>query len=92
MYKVFEKVGYSKEVVDDKFRGMINAFKFGAPPHAGCAPGVDRIVMLILDEPNLREVVAFPPNGKGEDLLMGSPSKVSKKQLKELHIKLDVEE
>jgi aspartyl-tRNA synthetase len=88
MYKTFEKVGYSKEVVDDKFKGMINAFKFGVPPHAGAAPGIDRIVMLLLDEPNLREIIAFPPNGKGVDLMMGSPSEVSEKQLKELHIEL----
>ena len=88
MYKAFEKVGYSKEAVDDKFGGMINAFKYGAPPHAGCAPGIDRIVMLIVDEDNLREVTAFPTNGRGEDLLMNAPSVVSEMQLRELHIKL----
>lgn len=88
MYKAFETVGYSKEAVDNKFGGMISAFKYGAPPHAGCAPGIDRIVMLIIDEENLREVTAFPTNGKGEDLLMNAPSSVSEMQLRELHIKL----
>lgn len=88
MYKAFEKVGYSKEAVDTKFGGMISAFKYGAPPHAGCAPGIDRIVMLIVDEDNLRQVTAFPTNGKGEDLLMNAPSTVNEMQLRELHIKL----
>jgi len=87
-YKAFEIVGYSKEEVDSKFGGIINAFRYGAPPHAGCAPGIDRIVMLILDEENLREVTAFPTNGKGEDLLMNAPSEVSEEQLRELHIKV----
>ena len=88
MYKAFEKVGHSKEFVDANFSGMINAFKFGAPAHGGCAIGVERVIMLLLDEPNLREVIAFPANGKGVDLLMGSPSVVEEKQLRELHIKL----
>lgn len=88
MYKAFEMVGYNKEAVDTKFGGMISAFKYGAPPHAGNAPGIDRIVMLILDEENLREVTAFPTNGKGEDLMMNAPSEVSEIQLRELHIKL----
>ena len=88
MYKAFEMVGYPKEAVDDKFGGMISAFKFGVPPHAGCAPGIDRIVMLLLDEENLREVTAFPTNGRGEDLMMNAPSTVSEMQLRELHIKL----
>ena len=88
MYEVFRKVGYSKEAVDDKFGGMINAFKYGAPPHAGCAPGIDRVVMLLLDEENLREVTAFPTNGKGEDLMMNAPNAASEIQLRELHIKL----
>lgn len=88
MYKAFEMVGYSKETVDAKFGGMISAFKYGAPPHAGCAPGIDRIIMLLLDEENLREVTAFPTNGKGEDLLMGAPGVVSDVQLRELHIQL----
>lgn len=88
MYKAFEMVGYSKAAVDDKFGGMVNAFKYGAPPHAGCAPGIDRMVMLLLDEENLREVTAFPTNGKGEDLMMNAPSTITEMQLRELHIKV----
>jgi aspartyl-tRNA synthetase len=86
MYKAFEIAGYDRSVVDEKFRGMINAFKFGAPPHGGSAPGVDRIVMLLADEPNIREVILFPMNQKAEDLMMGAPSNVSEKQLRELRI------
>lgn len=89
MYKAFELVGYPHSVVDDKFGGMISAFKYGAPPHGGCAFGILRLMMLLLNENNLREVVLFPPNGKGMDLLMGSPSIIDEKQLKELHIELD---
>ena len=88
MYKSFELVGYPNEVVDNKFGGMINAFKYGAPPHGGCAFGIDRLIMLLLDEPNLREVVAFTPNGKGVDLMMNSPSYVDEEQLKELHLQI----
>lgn len=88
MYKAFELVGYSADVVDEKFGGMIRAFKYGAPPHGGVAPGIDRIVMLIADEPNIREVIAFPLNQKAEDLLMNAPSNVDEKQLKELGISL----
>ncbi len=88
MYKAFEIAGYSREDVDSNFAGMINAFKYGAPPHGGSAPGVDRIVMLLADEPNIREVVVFPMNQKAEDLLMGAPSEVSLKQLRELHIRI----
>lgn len=88
MYKAFEMVGYGKEVVDERFGGMIRAFKFGAPPHGGIAPGVDRIVMLLADEPNIREVIAFPMNQKAEDLLMGAPAIVDDKQLRELNIQL----
>ncbi|MCC7260002.1 MAG: aspartate--tRNA ligase, partial [Alphaproteobacteria bacterium] len=88
MYKAFEIAGYSKEVVDDRFRGMINAFKFGAPPHGGIAPGVDRIVMLLADEPNIREIIAFPMNQRAEDLLMNAPAAVDDKQLKELSLML----
>ena len=88
MYKAFEMVGYSKDAVDDKFGGMVNAFKYGAPPHAGCAPGIDRMVMLLLDEENLREVTAFPTNGKGEDLMMNAPATITEMQLRELHIKI----
>ena len=88
MYKAFEIAGYAREQVDRDFPGMINAFRYGAPPHGGSAPGVDRIVMLLADEPNLREVVLFPMNQKAEDLMMGAPSEVSPKQLKELHIRV----
>ncbi|KMQ52500.1 Aspartyl-tRNA synthetase [Chitinispirillum alkaliphilum] len=87
MYKAFEIAGYTKEDVDDRFGALIKAFRYGAPPHGGIAPGVDRIVMLLTDEPNLREVVAFPMNQKAQDLMMNAPSEVSDKQLKELHIK-----
>jgi len=88
MYKAFEIAGYSKDEVDTNFAGMINAFKFGAPPHGGSAPGVDRIVMLLADEPNIREVIVFPMTQKAEDLMMGAPSPVSLKQLRELNIRL----
>ena len=91
MYKAFEIAGYSRADVDANFAGMINAFKFGAPPHGGSAPGIDRIVMLLAAEPNIREVVLFPMNQKAEDLMMGAPSFVSAKQLKELNIRLDAE-
>ena len=86
MYKAFEIAGYDRSVVDEKFKGMITAFKYGAPPHGGSAPGVDRIVMLLADEPNIREVILFPMNQKAEDLMMGAPSYVSEKQLRELRI------
>lgn len=88
MYKAFEIAGYDHSVVDNKFGGMISAFKFGAPPHAGCAPGVDRTVMILADEPNIREVILFPMNGKAQDLMMQAPNTVTEQQLKELHIKL----
>lgn len=87
MYKAFEIAGYSKEVVESKFGGMLNAFKYGAPPHGGCAPGIDRIVMLLANEPNIREVIAFPLNQQAQDLLMQAPSEVTEKQLRELHIR-----
>jgi aspartyl-tRNA synthetase len=87
MYKAFEIAGYSQEDVDTNFAGMINAFKFGAPPHGGSAPGIDRIVMLLADEPNIREVITFPMNQKAEDLMMGAPAPVSLKQLRELSIR-----
>ncbi len=86
MYKAFEIAGYTQDQVDTNFPGMINAFKYGAPPHGGAAPGVDRIVMLLADEPNIREVTLFPLNQKAEDLMMNAPSAVSEKQLRELHI------
>jgi len=88
MYKAFEIAGYSQADVDTNFAGMINAFKYGAPPHGGSAPGVDRIVMLLADEPNIREVIVFPMTQKAEDLMMQAPAAVSARQLKELHIKL----
>jgi aspartyl-tRNA synthetase len=88
MYKAFEIAGYTKDEVDTNFAGMINAFKFGAPPHGGSAPGIDRIVMLLADEPNIREVILFPMNQKAEDLMMNAPSEVMPKQLKELHIRI----
>ncbi len=88
MYKAFEIAGYSRAEVDTNFAGMINAFKYGAPPHGGSAPGIDRIVMLLAGEPNIREVVLFPMNQKAEDLMMNAPGEVSAKQLRELHIRL----
>ena len=88
MYKAFEIAGYSREDVDTNFSGMINAFKFGAPPHGGSAPGVDRIVMLLADEPNIREVVVFPMTQKAEDLMMGAPAPATLKQLRELHLRV----
>ncbi len=88
MYRAFEIAGYGPEVVDAKFGGMIRALKFGAPPHGGIAPGIDRIVMLLCGEENLREVVLFPMNQRAEDLLMGAPSEVTAKQLRELHIRV----
>ncbi len=90
MYKAFEIAGYGKEVVDDRFGGMINAFKFGAPPHGGSAPGVDRIVMLLADEPNIREVIAFPLNQQAQDLMMNAPAAVDDRQLKELHLRVQL--
>jgi aspartyl-tRNA synthetase len=88
MYRAFEIAGYSKTDVDKRFGGMIRALQLGAPPHGGLAPGIDRIVMLLAEESNLREVIAFPMNQKAQDLLMGAPSDVSEKQLKELNIQL----
>jgi aspartyl-tRNA synthetase len=88
MYKAFEIAGYSKEAVDTKFGGMIRAFKYGAPPHGGIAPGIDRMVMLIADTVNIREVIAFPMNQQAEDLLMSAPNYADDKQLRELNIML----
>ncbi|WP_069813447.1 aspartate--tRNA ligase [Streptomyces sp. TP-A0874] len=88
MYKAFEIAGYSKEDVEREFGGMLRAFKFGAPPHGGIAPGIDRIVMLLADEPNIRETIAFPLNGHAQDLLMGAPSEVDDARLRELHLAL----
>jgi aspartyl-tRNA synthetase len=92
MYKVFSKVGYSKDEVDTKFEGMIKALSYGAPPHGGMAPGIDRIVMILADETNIREVTLFPMNQNAEDLLMGAPSNINNNQLKELNIKISEKE
>ena len=86
MYKLFEIAGYSKSLVDEKFSGMINALSYGAPPHGGIAPGIDRIVMLLANEKNIREVTMFPMNQNAQDLMMKAPSDVSEEQLKELGI------
>ena len=88
MYKLFEVAGYSKADVDQKFSGMINALKYGAPPHGGIAPGIDRIVMILADEKNIREVTMFPMNQNAQDLMMNAPSEVSENQLKELNLLL----
>ena len=88
MYKAFEGAGYGPDVVDDKFAGMINAFKYGAPPHGGIAPGIDRIVMLLAGAQNIREVILFPMNGQAQDLMMNAPAEADPAQLKELNIKL----
>jgi aspartyl-tRNA synthetase len=90
MYKAFAIAGYSREDVEARFGGMLNAFRYGAPPHGGSAPGIDRIVMLIAGESNIREVIAFPMNQQAQDLLMQAPAPVPPERLKELHIKLDV--
>ncbi|GAB2772315.1 aspartate--tRNA ligase [Streptomyces daliensis] len=86
MFRAFEIAGYSKEDVEREFGGMLRAFQFGAPPHGGIAPGIDRIVMLLADEPNIRETIAFPLNGNAQDLMMGAPSEVEEARLKELHL------
>lgn len=90
MYKAFEIAGYGKDVVEARFGGMINALKFGAPPHGGSAPGIDRIVMLLAEEPNIREVVAFPMNQQAMDLMMGAPSDVEPERLRDLHIRVSL--
>ena len=90
--KGFEIVGYSREEVEERFKSIFTAFKYGCPPHGGMAPGIDRILMLIQDEPNLREVQAFPTSASGQDLMMGSPSKLTLEQLRELGIKIKEEE
>ena len=90
MYKLFAIAGYTKKDVDEKFSGMINAFSYGAPPHGGIAPGIDRIVMLLAGEENIREVTLFPMNQNAQDLMMKAPSVVDDKQLKELSIKKDL--
>ncbi len=90
MYKAFAIAGYSKTDVEEQFGGLLNAFKFGAPPHGGSAPGIDRMVMLLADEPNIREVIAFPMNQQAEDLLMNAPLEITPERYKELHIKADL--
>ncbi len=90
MVKAFEIAGYARKDVEERFGGMFSAFHYGAPPHGGTAPGIDRIVMLLAEEPNLREVVAFPMTQKAEDLLMGAPAEVSEKQLREVHIRVQL--
>lgn len=89
LYKAFEIVGYSQAHVDEKFSALVNALKYGPPPHGGFAPGIDRIVMMLSDEENLREIILFPMNQKGEDLMMNAPSLPTAQQLKDLHIKLE---
>ncbi|MFF6775563.1 aspartate--tRNA ligase [Streptomyces sp. NPDC012637] len=88
MFKAFEIAGYSRETVETEFAGMLRAFQFGAPPHGGIAPGVDRIVMLLADEPNIRETIAFPLNGNAQDLMMGAPTELEEARLRELNIQL----
>jgi aspartyl-tRNA synthetase len=92
MKKAFEIAGYGEDVLIEKFGGMYRAFQYGAPPHGGIAPGVDRIVMLLAEEENLREVTLFPMNQRAEDLLMGAPSEATMKHLRELHIRLNLPE
>ncbi|MEU9118514.1 aspartate--tRNA ligase [Streptomyces sp. NPDC048506] len=88
MIKAFEIAGYDRETVEQQFAGMLRAFRFGAPPHGGIAPGVDRIVMLLADEPNIRETIAFPLNGNAQDLMMGAPTELEEARLKELHLNI----
>ena len=92
MYKLFSVAGYSEIEVNKKFSGMINALSYGAPPHGGIAPGIDRIVMLLADKENIREVTLFPMNQNAQDLMMKAPSEVDEKQLKELGLKKNVKE
>ena len=92
MVKAFEIAGYTEEEIKNRFAALYNAFHYGAPPHAGIAPGVDRMLMLLTEEESIREVIAFPMNSKAQDLLMGAPGKVSRRQLEEVHIKLDIKE
>ena len=86
--KAFSLVGYEKEVVKERFGALYNAFNYGAPPHAGMAPGIERMIMLLKDETNLREVTAFPTSASGEDKLMNCPMEVSEQQLREVHIQV----
>ena len=88
MYKLFSIAGYSKNEVDKKFKGMINALSYGAPPHGGIAPGIDRIIMLLANEKNIREVTLFPMNQNAQDLMMEAPSEINEDQLKELGLQI----
>ena len=88
MYKLFSIAGYDKNQVDEKFSGMINALSYGAPPHGGIAPGIDRIVMLLANQKNIREITLFPMNQNAQDLMMNAPSTVGENQLKELNLSL----
>jgi aspartyl-tRNA synthetase len=90
MYKLFSIAGYQKGQVDENFSGMINALSYGAPPHGGIAPGIDRIIMLLANEKNIREVTMFPMNQNAQDLMMNAPSNVNEEQLKELGIALKI--
>jgi aspartyl-tRNA synthetase len=90
MIKAFGIAGYGPDVVEEKFGGLLNAFRYGAPPHGGSAPGIDRIVMMLANEPNIREVIAFPMNQQAQDLLVGAPATVEPERLKELHLKLNL--
>tara|TARA_B100001123_G_scaffold169865_1_gene195365 strand:- start:34 stop:507 length:474 start_codon:yes stop_codon:yes gene_type:complete len=88
MLKAFEIAGYSKNELEKEFGGLLKAFNYGAPPHGGCAPGIDRIVMLIAGEPNIREIIPFPFNQKAEDLMMNAPAEIDEERLKELSLKI----
>ena len=88
MFKAFEIAGYGHDEVEKRFGGMVNAFQYGAPPHGGCAAGIDRIVMLLADEANIREVIMFPMNQRAEDLMMGAPSEPMNEQLRELRLRV----
>ena len=90
MYKLFSIAGYKKQDVEKKFSGMINALSYGAPPHGGIAPGIDRIVMLLANEKNIREITMFPMNQNAQDLMMNAPSDIDERQLKELNLSLKV--
>jgi aspartyl-tRNA synthetase len=90
MLRAFEIAGYGKDEVERRFGGMLSAFRFGAPPHGGSAPGIDRIVMMLADEPNIREVIVFPMNQQAQDLLMGAPAPADPARLRELHLRLDL--
>ena len=90
MVKAFEIVGYSAQEVEERFSGLFSALRYGAPPHGGSAPGIDRIVMLLADEPNLREIVAFPMNQRAEDLMMGAPAEIPEDRLRELHMRISL--